>query len=31
MKEERWLQKEEDVRNPYLGKDMLICGTEEKY
>ncbi len=31
MKEERWLQKEEDVQNPYLGKDMLICGNEEKY
>ncbi|MEF9427105.1 MAG: hypothetical protein L0956_08010 [Candidatus Mariimomonas ferrooxydans] len=31
MKEERWLQKEENVRNPYLGKDMFICCTEEKY
>ncbi len=31
MKEEFWLQKAGDVQNPYLGKDMLICGNEEKY
>ncbi len=22
-----WLQKEKDVRNPYMGKAMLTCGT----
>ncbi len=31
MKEEFWLQKASDVQNPYLGKDMLVCGNEEKY
>ncbi len=31
MKEAFWLQKEPDARNPYLGKDMLACGNEEKY
>ncbi len=31
MKEEFWLQKAADVQNPYLGKDMLVCGNEEKY
>ena len=30
MEEERWLQKGADLKNPYLGKDMWICGTEEK-
>jgi len=30
MEKERWLQKGTDLKNPYLGKDMLICGTEEK-
>jgi RND family efflux transporter MFP subunit len=30
MEEERWLQKGTDLKNPYLGKDMWICGTEEK-
>ncbi len=31
MNKEHWLQKGADIQNPYLGKDMLICGTEEKY
>ncbi len=31
MNKEHWLQKEADIQNPYLGKDMLICGTEVKY
>ncbi|VAX31346.1 Probable Co/Zn/Cd efflux system membrane fusion protein [hydrothermal vent metagenome] len=31
MKEEFWLQKAADVQNPYLGKNMLVCGNEEKY
>jgi hypothetical protein len=22
-----WLQKEKDIRNPYMGKEMLTCGT----
>ena len=30
MEKERWLQKGTALKNPYLGKDMLICGTEEK-
>ena len=30
MADERWIQKEGDLQNPYLGKDMLICGSEEK-
>jgi hypothetical protein len=30
MEEERWLQKGTALKNPYLGKDMWICGTEEK-
>ena len=29
MEEERWLQEGTDLKNPYLGKDMWICGTEE--
>jgi RND family efflux transporter MFP subunit len=31
MKKEPWLQKGDKVQNPYLGKDMLLCGTEIKY
>jgi len=31
MKKEYWLQKAKEVQNPYLGKDMLVCGNEEKY
>lgn len=31
MEKERWLQKGPELKNPYLGKDMLICGSEEKY
>ena len=31
MEKERWLQKGRELKNPYLGKDMLICGSEEKY
>jgi len=30
MADERWIQREGDLQNPYLGKDMLICGSEEK-
>jgi hypothetical protein len=30
MAEERWMQRGEELKNPYLGEDMLICGTEEK-
>ena len=30
MEKERWLQTEADLKNPYLGKDMWICGNEEK-
>jgi multidrug efflux pump subunit AcrA (membrane-fusion protein) len=30
MAEERWMQRGMELKNPYLGKDMLICGTEEK-
>ena len=22
-----WLQKEKEIRNPYMGKSMLTCGT----
>jgi RND family efflux transporter MFP subunit len=31
MEEEWWMQKGTDLRNPYLGKDMWLCGTEEKF
>jgi membrane fusion protein, copper/silver efflux system len=31
MKKEPWLQKGAAVKNPYLGKDMILCGTEIKY
>lgn len=31
MKKEPWLQKDKKVENPYLGKNMLTCGNEEKY
>jgi RND family efflux transporter MFP subunit len=31
MKKEPWLQKGDKVQNPYLGKDMLLCGNEIKY
>ena len=31
MKNEMWLQKGDAVQNPYLGTDMLLCGTEIKY
>jgi RND family efflux transporter MFP subunit len=31
MKKEPWLQKGDKVENPYLGKDMLLCGNEIKY
>ncbi len=30
MEKERWMQRGTELKNPYLGKDMLICGTEEK-
>jgi hypothetical protein len=31
MESEPWIQKGTELRNPYLGKDMWVCGTEEKY
>lgn len=31
MNKKYWIQKESDVQNPYLGKDMLICGNEVAY
>ncbi len=31
LNKEYWIQKREDILNPYLGEDVLICGTEEKY
>jgi len=31
MKKDLWLQTGAEIQNPYLGKDMLICGTEETY
>jgi len=30
MENEPWIQKGGELRNPYLGKDMWICGNEEK-
>lgn len=26
----KWLQKDDTVRNPYFGKDMLTCGSAKK-
>ena len=31
MKKESWLQTGSSVQNPFLGKDMLVCGSEIKY
>jgi len=31
MAEQVWLQKTTEVQNPYLGKDMLLCGNEITY
>jgi hypothetical protein len=31
MQKESWLQQGTSVQNPFLGKDMLICGNEIKY
>jgi hypothetical protein len=31
MAEEWWMQRGTDLKNPYLGKEMLLCGTEEKF
>jgi RND family efflux transporter MFP subunit len=31
MNNEMWLQKGDAIQNPYLGKDMLVCGSEIKY
>ncbi len=31
MQKESWLQTGSSVRNPFLGKDMLICGNEIRY
>ncbi len=30
MENEWWIQKEGDLKNPYLGKEMWICAVEEK-
>jgi len=27
MAKASWLQKETDIKNPYMGKSMLTCGT----
>jgi Cu(I)/Ag(I) efflux system membrane fusion protein len=31
MEKERWIEKGPGLKNPYLGIDMLVCGSEEKY
>jgi Cu(I)/Ag(I) efflux system membrane fusion protein/cobalt-zinc-cadmium efflux system membrane fusion protein len=31
MENEPWIQKGGELRNPYLGESMWICGVEEKY
>jgi RND family efflux transporter MFP subunit len=31
MENEPWIQKGTELRNPYLGKDMWICGVEEPF
>jgi multidrug efflux pump subunit AcrA (membrane-fusion protein) len=31
MKKEPWLQEAKSSENPYLGKEMLLCGNEIKY
>lgn len=31
MENEPWIQKGSELKNPYLGKDMWICGTKEEY
>lgn len=31
MEKEPWIQRGAELRNPYLGQDMWICGVEEKY
>jgi Cu(I)/Ag(I) efflux system membrane fusion protein len=31
MEKERWMEKGPGLKNPYLGIDMLVCGSEEKY
>jgi RND family efflux transporter MFP subunit len=31
MAEQVWLQKTTEVQNPYLGKEMLLCGNEITY
>jgi hypothetical protein len=31
MENEPWIQQGAELRNPYLGQDMWICGVEEKY
>ncbi len=31
MENEPWIQKGEELKNPYLGEDMWICGIEEKF
>ena len=31
MEDEHWIQQSADIQNPYMGKDMLICGVEVEY
>ncbi len=31
MENEPWIQKGVELKNPYLGQDMWICGIEEKF
>lgn len=31
MENEPWIQRGGELKNPYLGKDMWICGTEETF
>jgi RND family efflux transporter MFP subunit len=31
MAEEYWVQRGKDVKNPYFGKDMWICGAKEEF
>jgi len=31
MEKEYWIQKGTEMKNPYMGEAMFICGTEEKF
>ena len=31
MENEPWIQKGGELKNPYLGESMWICGVEEKF